>query len=349
MTETPEIRDDGNSITLEYSAQFVDWELPFPSPLPAHVVGKNALGIEDHDEAKKAVIEAIQNKDDAALAPISSFWNSGFNFTELPDDTERYLASGPYVISDFVADQYITLTANPEYKGENAANIEEITIRFIPDPLAAVQALENGEVDVISPGDRFETSRPRWTASRDITVLTGLEGTYEHVDLVFANGGPFDPANYGGDADKALKVRQAFLKTVPRQEIVDTLIKPINRADAKSATRSAVVPGAPGLRRIHRHNGRPRTPRSTSRVPRHCSRRPGSPAGRRPLCTRQQPAAVQRVRADQGSAAQAGFNGDRLRRPTTGAGLLAPGAYDASLFGWQSTGLGVADCDGRRP
>ena len=45
------------------------------------------------------------------------------------------------MISDFVADQYITLTANPEYKGDNAPNIEEITVRFIPDPLAAVQAL----------------------------------------------------------------------------------------------------------------------------------------------------------------------------------------------------------------
>ena len=30
---------------------------------------------------KQAVIDAIQNEDAAALAPISSFWNSGFNFT----------------------------------------------------------------------------------------------------------------------------------------------------------------------------------------------------------------------------------------------------------------------------
>ena len=135
-------------------APFVDWELAFATlgeMLPAHIVGKNALGIEDNEEAKQAVIDAIQNEDDAALAPISSFWNSGFNFTEMPDDPELYLASGPYMISDFVADQYITLIANPEYTGDNAANIEEITVRFIPDPLAAVQALENGEVDVISP------------------------------------------------------------------------------------------------------------------------------------------------------------------------------------------------------
>ena len=91
MHDTPEIGDDGKSITLVYSAPFVDWELAFGLQneiLPAHVVGKNALGIEDNEEAKQAVLDAIQNEDDAALAPISTFWNSGFNFTELPDDPE---------------------------------------------------------------------------------------------------------------------------------------------------------------------------------------------------------------------------------------------------------------------
>ena len=139
--DIPEISDNGKSITLATRRRTsTGTGLRTPGrDLPAHVVGKNALGVEDNAEAKQAVIDALQNEDDAALAPISSFWNSGFNFTELPDDPELYLASGPYVISDFVADQYVTLTANPEYKGDNAANIEEITVRFIPDPLAALR------------------------------------------------------------------------------------------------------------------------------------------------------------------------------------------------------------------
>ena len=119
--DTPEVSDDGKSITLVYSEPFVDWELAFASPLPAHVIAKNALGIEDNEEAKQAVLDAIENEDTEALAALSTFWNTGFNFTELPDDPELYLASGPYMISDFVADQYITLMANPEYKGDNAA------------------------------------------------------------------------------------------------------------------------------------------------------------------------------------------------------------------------------------
>ena len=49
----------------------------------------------------------------------------------------------------------------------------------------------------------------------------GVQASHEHVDLTVNNGGPFDPATYGGDEAKALAVRQAFLKTIPRQEIVD--------------------------------------------------------------------------------------------------------------------------------
>ena len=73
-----------------YPRPFVDWELAFGLQneiLPAHIVGKKSLGIEDNAEAKQAVLDAIQNEDDAALAPISSFWNSGFNFTEMPELT----------------------------------------------------------------------------------------------------------------------------------------------------------------------------------------------------------------------------------------------------------------------
>ena len=123
--DTPEIGDDGTfdhaRLLGRRSSTGSSRSRLQSEILPAHIVGKKALGIEDNEEAKQAVLDAIQNEDDAALAPISSFWNSGFNFTEMPDDPELVTASGPYMISDFVADQYITLTANPEYKGDNTA------------------------------------------------------------------------------------------------------------------------------------------------------------------------------------------------------------------------------------
>ena len=42
-----------------------------------------------------------------------------------------------------------------------------------------------------------------WVGIDGVEYTTAPTGTYEHVDLIFNNGGPFDPATYGGDAAKA--------------------------------------------------------------------------------------------------------------------------------------------------
>jgi peptide/nickel transport system substrate-binding protein len=337
VQDTPEISDDGKSITLVYSQPYVDWELAFAAPLPAHVVGKNALGIEDAEEAKQAVLDAIQNEDDAALAPISSFWNGGFNFTELPDDPELYLATGPYVISDFVADQYITLTANPEYKGDNAANIEEITVRFIPDPLAAAQALENGEVDVISPQATADL-KTAVDAIDGVTVITGVEGTYEHLDLQFDQGK--NPENIFKDP----KVREAFLKTVPRQEIVDKLIVPIAGEDALLRSSQIFVPGAEGYDESVATNGSDAYAEPDIEGAKALLAESG--ITNKDVCilyASNNPRRVNEFALIQASAAQAGFNVTDCGSEQWGGLLGTPGAYDAVFFGWQSTNTGATD------
>ncbi|NYE19891.1 ABC transporter family substrate-binding protein [Microbacterium immunditiarum] len=335
VTQTPEIGDDGRSITMTYDQPYVDWELSFPSPLPAHVVAKNALGIEDNEEAKQAILDAIENEDDAALAPISAFWNAGFNFTELPDDPELYLATGPYMISDFVADQYITLVANPEYAGDNQPTIEEITIRFIPDPLAAVQALENGEVDVISPQATADI-KTALDGLEGITVVTGVEGTYEHVDLQFNNGR--NPENIFSNP----QVREAFLKTIPRQEILDTLIRPIAGDDALLRSSQIFVPGADGYDESVAANGS----EAFAEVDIEGAKQLLAESGvtNTEVCllyASNNPRRVNEFALIQASAAQAGFNVTDCGSEQWGGLLGTPGAYDASLFGWQSTSLAV--------
>ncbi|GAB2703234.1 peptide/nickel transport system substrate-binding protein [Microbacterium marinum] len=337
VSKTPEVSEDGKSITLEYDKPFVDWELSFPSPLPAHVVGKKALELEDAAEAKQAVIDAIQNEDAAALAPISSFWNGGFNFTAMPDDPDLVVGSGPYVISNFEADQFITLTANPEYAGENSPNIEEITIRFIPDPLAAVQALENGEVDIIQPQATADLVTAL-DAIDDITVATSLGGTYEHVDLQFDKGK--NPENIFKDP----KVREAFLKTIPRQEIVDTLIKPIIGDDAILRDSQLFVPGAEGYDESAASN----TSADFAEVDIEGAKALLAESGITDtsvciLYASNNPRRVNEFSLIQQSAAEAGFEVTDCGSEDWGGLLGTPGAYDASLFGWQSTSLGVTN------
>ena len=329
VTETPEISEDGRTITLVYDEPAIDWELLLPAPLPAHVVAKSALGLDDNEEAKDALLAAIQDGDTAALAPISSAWNSIFNFQSLPDDEELYLSSGPYVISAFEADQFITLTANENYQGDNQPKIEEVTIRFIPDPLAAVSALENGEVDVISPQATTDVVAGL-EAINGIEILTGIEGTYEHVDL------QFDQSKSGHFNDPL--IREAFMKTIPRQAIVDTLIAPISGDDAAVRGSQVFVPGADGYDDSVAGNGSD----AYAEVDIEGATALLAEAGvENPevcvLYASNNPRRVNEFALIQESGNQAGFNVTDCGSEDWGGLLGTPGAYDASLFGWQST------------
>lgn len=340
VSETPEVSDDGRSITMVYNEPFVDWELAFASVgsmLPAHIVAKKSLGIDDNAEAAQAVIDAIQNEDQEALASLSAFWNSGFNFTEMPEDPDLVVASGPYQIADYVADQFVTLKANPEYAGENTPNIEEITIRFIPDPLAAVQALENGEVDIIQPQATADITTAL-EGIDGITVDTSLGGTYEHVDLQFDQGK--NPENIFSNP----KVREAFMKVIPRQEIVDTLIKPIIGDAAIVRNSQIFVPGAEGYDESVEQNGSSAYAEVDIEGAKALLAESGvTDTSVCILYASNNPRRVNEFALIQASAAQAGFNVTDCGSEEWGGLLGTPGAYDASLFGWQSTSLGVTN------
>lgn len=243
---TPEISEDGKGITYVYDRQFADWEQANPGVgVPAHVVGMNALDIDDPMEAKQAVIDAITNNDREALTAISEFWNTGFQFGDsLPEDPNLYLSNGAFLLTDFVRDQYVILEKNPDYTGDLEPQVERVTIRYNGDPQASLQALQNGEVDVIEPQATTDILAAAEALGDEFTIITGEGATYEHVDLAQNNGGPFDPAAYDGDAETAQAVRQAYLLLFPRQEIVDTVVTPLN-PEAVVRQSFTQVPGSP--------------------------------------------------------------------------------------------------------
>jgi len=344
VTQVPEIGDNGKSITLVYDSPFVDWEIALAAPMvPAHVVAMHALDITDAQEAKDTLIKALQDKDTETLKPIADFWNSGFDFADLPDDPSLYLASGPYVISELSADDaYITLTANAEYKGDLKPKVENITVRYNEDPMAQIQALQNGELDIINPQSTADVITAL-NGVDGVTVQTGVEATYEHVDLVYNNAGPFDPATYGGDADTARMVRKAFLLALPRQEVIDKIIKPLN-PEAEVRNSQTRVPGSAGYDDIVAANGsdvynavdiegaKQLLADAGVTTPVDVTLLYGKSNARR--------AAEYQLFAE--SEGDAGFNlidgGD-----DTWSAMLGSGTYDAALFGWQSTSLGISE------
>ena len=340
VTKTPVIGDGGKSLTMTYDKPFADWQVQMTVSIAAHALAQKALGVTDPKAASEAFIKAVQDKDEASLEKLANTWNTGFDFTKLPTDKALYLSSGAYLLKDFKENQYMTLVKNPDYKGEHEASIDTLTVRFNGDPMSQVQALQNGELDLFSPQATTDVVKAAEKV-QNVSIKGGSEGTYEHVDLKQGNGGPFDPKTYGGDADKALKVRQAFLHGLPRQDIVDKLIKPIN-ADAEVRNSFLRTPGFPGYDEIVAQNGSSEYAEVDPTQSLQLLKQAGvkTPVSVNVLFDKANTRRQNEFQLMKPALAKAGFNLVDLSNPDWG-NLLPVAKYDAQFFGWQATNTGV--------
>ncbi|MFB8893283.1 MULTISPECIES: ABC transporter substrate-binding protein [Microbacterium] len=216
---------DAKSFTVEFAAPDPDWQIQTWMISPAHVVAEQG-GLSTEE-----LVEAIRGGDAAALADAADFWNTGWNTAPgtLPDEA-LIPSSGPYVLSSWEAGQSVTLKRNENYYGTPAAN-DELVIRFVAQD-AMVQALQNGDLDVIAPQPTVDTVSQIEELGDAAQLLTGQTLTWEHLDF-----------NFKGNASLAnsLELRQAFAMCVPRQQIVDNLIKPVS-SDAEVMNAREVFP-----------------------------------------------------------------------------------------------------------
>ncbi|QWC85268.1 ABC transporter family substrate-binding protein [Nocardioidaceae bacterium] len=345
ITEIPEIGDDGKSITVTYDEPFADWELDFglgSMTVPAHATVQQALDIADPQEAKDTLISAIQEGNNNQLAQIANFWNDGYDFKQLPDDESLYLSNGPYVLTDMQENQFATLEKNPEYTGELEGNLDQITVIWNEDPNSQLQQLQNGEIDAMQPqvtSDLIQAAE----GSGNIEVTTAEEAAYEHFDLVYDNGGPFDPAAYGGDEETAQLVREAFMAAFPRQEIVEKLIQPV---DPEAVVRDSFtkIPGAPGYDEVAANNG---TDAYAQADPERAQQLLEQAGVDTPIDVRMMYAADNERRSQlfqivQPRMAEVGFNLIDRKNIDWGS-KLGDGTYDSVFFAWASTSTAVTE------
>ncbi|HQZ11360.1 MAG TPA: ABC transporter substrate-binding protein, partial [Devosia sp.] len=83
------------------------------------------------------------------------------------DIAQKPIGTGPYMVGEYVQDSHLRLVRNPDYWGE-APKMETVTIRFIPDSTAAINAMLAGEADAylgMSPEtyERIETQNLDYT------------------------------------------------------------------------------------------------------------------------------------------------------------------------------------------
>ena len=214
--------------------------------------------------------------------------------------------------------------------------------------MAMVQALANGEMNLISPQSTADVLAAVEGLGEGFDFTTAEEAVYEHVDMAVNNGGPFDPATYGGDAEVAKKVRQAFLHLIPRNEIVEKLIQPLN-PEAVVRNSFTAITGSPMYDGIVEANGMADiyaevdVEAATALIEEAGVE---TPIDVRMLFAKSNVRRQNEFVLIQDSANSSGlFNVIDASSDEWGSLLSDTSVYDAALFGWQSTSTAVTESD----
>lgn len=126
------------------------------------------------------------------------------------DGVNGYIGTGPYVLTDFVTDEYAVFERNENYWGEKP-EIQKITVKVIPDNQTRIMALESGEIDLIFGKNMLDADAiSQYVDSDKFTVSLSDPTSTRHIVL-----------NTTHDilGDKA--VRQALQYATDRQTISD--------------------------------------------------------------------------------------------------------------------------------
>ncbi|WP_028279064.1 ABC transporter family substrate-binding protein [Arthrobacter sp. H5] len=332
LSGLPVMGEDGRSMTLEYSEPFADWESAYDIDLPAHVVATGG-GLADEQALIDLIMSAPEGdpenpEERPELSAVGDFWNTAFDTTSLPTDPSLFLSSGPYVVQDMVAEQSMTLVKNESYTWGPEPMVDEITIRFIGAAPAQVQALQNGEVDVIAPQASADTLAST-EGIEGITIEQANDLSFDHLDL--HQGGVFEDEN----------VRRAFLLTVPTQAILESTILPLV-PDAVVRDSQIFDVGTPGYEAAITVNGSEEY--NDVNIDMATELLEGATPEVRIMYNADNPNRVDAYTLIAESATQAGFTVVDGGLPATewGAALSNSGeAHDASIFGWISSGVGV--------
>ncbi|QCB96833.1 ABC transporter family substrate-binding protein [Arthrobacter sp. PAMC25564] len=337
LTDFPELGSDGRSMTVKYSKPFADWEIALGGPgidIPAHVLARKA-GLTD----TKAFIDLLKSMPrgdskapkpaDAKLQAMSALWNTGFDTKTLPADPSLFLSNGPFVVKSINQDQSLTMVKNKDYNWGPEAKLDEITVRYIGDSAAQVQALKNGEADIIAPQPSADTvDQLKALESQGVTTDRGSQLAYDHIDLNYS--GPF--------ADK--NVREAFLKAVPRKDIVDKIVKKLD-PNAKPLDSQLFVPDQAAYADSAKNNGS--SAYQDVDIDGAKKLLNGATPEIRIMYNKDNTNRVDAYSLIRESATKAGFKivDGGLGKSDWGK-ALGKGGYDATIFGWSNPGVGVS-------
>jgi peptide/nickel transport system substrate-binding protein len=137
------------------------------------------------------------------------------------------ISSGPWVITEWVPGDFMTMLPNPNFHGGRPL-LDQVQIRFVPDPATALAALQTGDVDWFPNFSEAEISTVG-ALEPDVHLIVVPGADFEHY---FFNLGTTTGTDGQGASDldgfcpfKDVRVRKAITLGIDRQAIVETLLE----------------------------------------------------------------------------------------------------------------------------
>ncbi|MGH9277660.1 MAG: ABC transporter substrate-binding protein [Acidimicrobiales bacterium] len=180
------------------------FDMAFTEPYPAWRQiwsGANGAALPKH---------ILQNAD------FKEFWKSCICVPG--QQPEQPVGSGPFLVKGFTPTVSLEMVRNDAYWGPRP-KLDKIVFRSIGDIDGQVNELRTGGVDVIYP--TTITAAQKVAIEGSATFESALGSSWEHLDFKTDVTGLND-----------VVVRKAIATALPRQQIVDQLVKPINSSAA---------------------------------------------------------------------------------------------------------------------
>jgi peptide/nickel transport system substrate-binding protein len=142
-------------------------------------------------------------------------------------------AGGPFAIKEWVAGDHMTLVRNPNYFG-NAAKLDFINIKFVPDPEAGLAALQAGDVDLMVNLAESDIETVKGLESQGIKLRVDPTPEFEHL---FFNLGTVAGTDGKGVSDvdgfcpfQDVNVRKAIALGIDRLSFIKNYLKEDEKA-----------------------------------------------------------------------------------------------------------------------
>jgi peptide/nickel transport system substrate-binding protein len=265
LVGAPVLSADKMSVTLQWKQKIANWDLYGPGPSAVHAMvliseGKKGLqSVKDNEAARDRFFAAYTSKNTAVLKALGKVYSEAYNITQVDNNTNPllFVGNGGFIVDSAVTKSSVTLKANPKYNSGPAlsGSVDTVIFKFISDGTAAAQALANGELDVYS-GQPTADSVAALKKLTNVNVIGGINACYEHWDTR-VNAAPGQPDYNGvfkGHGGKGADMRKAFLLAIPRTEINEKLIAPIN-PNFVTLGSTFISPGVEGYDRLASTNG----------------------------------------------------------------------------------------------